>query len=568
MYAIDTEWDPDGNFLCGTIAGEKTYYIERGKPYTGPTYIDDIAFYFVAPRDIKFIEQFCKFREYLDLAVLIKIHKNWSSHDKSMRGQGLKDLVHEHLGIVMKHKAVDFTAKYVTPKLRLHNREDAKCTYKLARYFMAVVDKDDLAMARKMEERNKSWRAISEQTTYYDLEWQNSMIHPEVLVPRLLANGIDFFIIGEKDGKLHIKRKAMQDWLERHSVPVPMEVSNAPYASDGLLRTMHWRVFEELGRRAQDPELREKCNLVHLALRSHTAQTGEARFNSTRLHPQEVVCGQASGRVSHLACPITAGVLFRMAVIPPPGYKTLSLDIKSQEVILAAQFSQDLNLQKACEEDVYSYLASVFNGTPYVKLDKKDSYRQFVKNIVLPWLYGVAAGKLAGAMNCELQAAKILLDRLDRAFPDFWHWKGEILRAGVTRGRIHTLLDNYPLKVPAEGYNPRQVINHVIQGTGCDMLRIWVDTLVEAGYPPFATLHDGVYIYVPKDFESSKLIKISEEAFNKAIPLSGIPSFNSWVVECSEYYGHLMEKGDDYFKLVSNLTGKTVEELKACEPTC
>jgi hypothetical protein len=257
-----------------------------------------------------------------------------------------------------------------------------------------------------------------------------------------------------------------------------------------------------------------------------------------------------------------------MAVIPPPGYKTLSLDIKSQEVILAAQFSQDLNLQKACEEDVYSYLASVFNGTPYVKLDKKDSYRQFVKNIVLPWLYGVAAGKLAGAMNCELQAAKILLDRLDRAFPDFWHWKGEILRAGVTRGRIHTLLDNYPLKVPAEGYNPRQVINHVIQGTGCDMLRIWVDTLVEAGYPPFATLHDGVYIYVPKDFESSKLIKISEEAFNKAIPLSGIPSFNSWVVECSEYYGHLMEKGDDYFKLVSNLTGKTVEELKACEPTC
>lgn len=565
FYAIDTEWDPNGNFLCGSIAGEKEfYYIERGKPHKCPPKLEGTAFYFVAPRDIKFISQFCKFDEYLDLAVLIRIHQNYSSYDKSMRGRGLKELVHDYCNKTMKYKNVNFDTKYVTQELRLHNKEDSRCTYLLAKYFMSQVSDEDLAIARRMEVRNKSWMAINEQCVHYDVEWQNSMIKPEILVPRLEANGIDFFRI--KDGKLHIKRNPFQEWLKKYHIPVPMEVSTASYANEGLLRTMHWKEFEQLGRTALDPEIREKCNLVHLALRAHTAQTGEARFNKKVLHPQEVVCAQASGRVSHLACPITAGVLFRMAVIPPEGYKTLSLDIKSQEVVLAAQFSQDFALQKACEEDVYSYLAAVFTGQPYRKLDKKDSFRNFVKNIVLPWIYGVAAGKLAQTMNCELAYAKLVLDRLDRAFPDFWRWKGEVLRACVTQGRALTLLDRYPLKIEGDDYNPRQVINHTIQGTGCDMLRIWVDTLVEMGYPPFATLHDGVYIYVPKDFDPSILVEASENAFNKAIPLTGIPSFKSWTVECSEYVGHLMEKGDDYWKLVSNLTGKSIEELKACEP--
>jgi len=565
-YAIDTEWDPEGNFLCGSIAGDhEFYYIEKGKPYEGPTHLEGLAFYFVAPRDIKFIQQFCTFDEYLDLAVLIKVHENYSSHDKSMRGRGLKDLVHQHCNIVMKHKNVNFNTMYVTKELRAHNKEDSKCTFKLAKYFMSQVTDEDWEVARRMEKRNASWMAINEQCIHYDLDWQNSMIKPEIMIPRLEANGIDFFVL--EKGKLHIRRKKFQEWLKRYHIPVPSEVSNAPYAESGLLRTMHWQVFEQLSRSALDPEIREKCNLVHLALRAHTAQTGESRFNQKIIHPQEVVCAQASGRVSHLSCPITAGVLFRMAVIPPPGYKTLSLDIKSQEVVLAAHFSQDKALQQACQEDVYSYLAAVFTGEPYRKLDKKDSFRNFVKNIVLPWIYGVAAGKLAETMNCELAYAKMVLDRLDRAFPDFWRWKGEVLRACVTSGRALTLLDRYPLKIEGEEYNPRQVINHTIQGTGCDMLRVWVDALVKAGYPPFATLHDGVYIYVPKDFDETQLVKISEDALNEAIPLQGIDTFNSWTVEVAAYTGHLMEKGDDYWKLVSNLTGKSIEELKACEPS-
>ena len=564
-YAIDTEWDPNGEFLCGSIAGGKEfYYIEKGKSYEGPSHLEGTAFYFVAPRDIKFIGKFCTFDEYLDLAVLIKVHQNISSHDKSMRGRGLKDLVAQYCNYQMKFKNVNFNTMHVTKELRAHNKEDSKCTYKLATYFMSRVSEEDLQVARHMEVRNASWMSINEQCIYYDLEWQNGMIKPEIMVPRLEANGIDFFTISK--GKLHIKRKPFQNWLMRNHIPVPMEVSNAPYAASGLLRTMHWQEFEQLSRTAIDPIIREKCNLVHLALRAHTAQSGEARFNQKIIHPQEVVCAQASGRVSHLGCPITAGVLFRMAVIPPPGYKTLSLDIKSQEVMLAAYFSQDKALQEACTEDVYSYLACIFTGEPYRKLDKKDSFRTFVKNIVLPWLYGVAAGKLAQTMNCELAYAKLVLDRLDRAFPDFWRWKGEVLRACVTSGKALTLLDRYPLKIEGEDYNPRQVVNHTIQGTGCDMLRVWVDALVKAGHPPFATLHDGVYIYVPKGFNETLLVKISEDALNMAIPLSGISSFNSWTVEISAYHGHLMEKGDDYWKLVSNLTGKSIEELKACEP--
>ena len=126
-YAIDAEWNPKGEFLCGSIAGDgEFYYIETGKPYKGPTHLEGLAFYFVAPRDIKFISEFCKFDEYLDLSVLIKVHKNISSHDKSMRGQGLKDLVARHCNYTMKFKNVNFNTYYVTQELRAHNKEDSK----------------------------------------------------------------------------------------------------------------------------------------------------------------------------------------------------------------------------------------------------------------------------------------------------------------------------------------------------------------------------------------------------------------------------------------------------------
>lgn len=567
MYTIDTEWDPDGKFLCGSYYGAPAgckpvmTFIEKGVPYNGPTYIDDVAYYFVAPRDIGLMERFVKFREYRDLSVLIKIHNNISTFDDAAYGFGLKDLVAEYCRtpkgkpVLMKYKQVDFTAMKVSPRLRKHNKEDSKCTWLLADYFLKIVTPEELRVAARMEERNKSWRAIAMQCIHYDVEWQASLIEPANMHKRLEAKGIDFFIL--IDGKLHIKRKKFQDWLHLHKIAVPSAVSKVKYAKDGLLLQMHYGEFAELGRSAREPEVREWCSLIHLALRSHVAQTGDVRFAKNIIHPTEICCAQSSGRVTHIGCPITAGILFRMAVVPPPGMKILSLDIKSQEVVLAALFSEDKALQEACLRDVYSALAAGFNSTEYVKLDKKDPYRTFVKNIVLPWLYGVGDKKLAERMHCEVAYTHMLLDRLDRMFPDFYWWKQEVLAATVTEGIAITAIDKYPLQIVGDDFNPKQVVNHCIQGTGCDMLRIWVDKLVEMGYPPIATLHDGCYVYVSLDFDENILIDASEQVLNERLPLWIKPDGEraSWKVECSTYHGHLMEKGEDYCRLIASLRG-------------
>jgi len=88
-----------------------------------------------------------------------------------------------------------------------------------------------------------------------------------------------------------------------------------------------------------------------------------------------------------------------------------------------------------------------------------------------------------------------------------------------------------------------------------------VKALVDNNLTPFATLHDGCYVYVPKDFDNQKIVDISQRALNEAIPLS----FDTWTVECVEFKGHLVEKGDDYWRLVEALSGQSVSELKAKE---
>lgn len=581
MYAIDTEWNIEtGEFLCGTVYGgtkDTTFFIERGKETKCPRYIDDVAVYYLSPRDITLLEPYVKFREYFNLATLISIRENYSTYrDKHKGGVGLEAEVKRYLGVKMEFKKMAF-GTYVTRLLRQHNIEDTKRTYDLAEFLLRNTPEAEILCTKRMEVLNQPWKKMAEQVIHYDLEWQNGLINPQNLLKTSERLGVDFFKVPEpphkRAGKLCIDRRKFQDFLKREGLPVTTQTSNASYSDGGILWGMHWKEFEQIGRTAREDRVRDLCNFIHTALRCHTAQTGEARFNSKVIRPLEIVCAQSSGRVSHKACPISAGVLFRMAVIPPPGYKTLVLDIKSQEVVLAALFSGDKALQAACKDDVYSAMYSQINGKPYEKLGKTDPRRIQTKEITLPFLYGVGANTLGRTMACELAYAKSLLFQLDRAYPDFYAFKQNVIACGVECHRLYTGLDQYPLKIVnrkvhingvdyEDTYNPRQVVNHTIQGTGADMLRHWVKMLDDMGYLPFATLHDGLYIYVPSDFDSNILVKASQDLFNELLPLW---EGQSWVVEMAEFRGHLFEKGDDYYKLVALLKNSDVEAVKKDE---
>jgi hypothetical protein len=558
MYAIDFEWSPDRKPLFGYMYGGKGTGAEILK--LKDKYVDDLAVYFVSPMDKVFSYPHVRFREYLDLSVALNIHENISTYEKTNPfNRSLERRVRKYLGRDMPHKKINFSEQVnCTAHLRAHCREDARATYDLA-CFLEQMDPDALDRARCLEIRNRPWEDIARQHIVYDLEWQNALIDPPTLHRRLTEKGLDFFVLN--NGKLGIKRNPFQKFLRDHNIPVDTTISPAPYAQDGVLYQMHWKQFENLGRSAFEPETRELCSLIHIALRCHTAQTGESRFNRHELYPLEICCAQSSGRVTHKACPITAGVIFRMGVIPPVGMKTVSLDVKSQEVVLAAHFSEDKGLQTACREDVYSYLWSVLMDTPYIKLEKTDANRKLAKEIVLPWLYGVGHVTLAWRLNVEPAFSRVIMDRLARAFPAFEEWKGAVLREAYTRGHVVTLLDRFPLKVKKDS-NPRQAINHVVQGTSADLLRAWCAALVDAGYPPVATLHDGVYLYVPADLDKQELITLSQAALNTALP-----AFQSWIVEAEEFRGHLMEKGDDYWRVLAALTGKSAEDLKREEVT-
>lgn len=206
------------------------------------------------------------------------------------------------------------------------------------------------------------------------------------------------------------------------------------------------------------------------------------------------------------------GKAIRDIILPPPGFKLLVADYAQIELRILAHFAGQGALWQGFWDDLDAHIATaaaVFGISPE---EVTAQLRQIAKGIAFAILYGAGAQKLADMAGVSLRQATRFMKMHERAFPEIYEYKANILRAA--RGRtpmpyIKTLLGRHrrfpDLRSPVEGLRKRaerQVVNSHIQGSNADITKLAMvrfNTTRLPGMQMILTVHDELAVLCPED---------------------------------------------------------------------
>lgn len=554
LVGIDAEWRPGYDYvlLClyGKVNGKSTQKtIDMQKtPESLDKFKNTDAVYFVSPMDIVAARRVAPCRSYSDIAILCSASHNQSRFKGAKNGTSLHDRVYRHLGYSMQHtlKSADYSRisensydKKFWDKLKTHCMEDAASAYNLAAFLNRTTEIDK----QRFDEWNslsQRWIPILQQGTPMNPRLMDYMKNrPEEFSMKIVTawKSIGCDALYYADG-LHLDLKKMQDYyVSTKDLFNWIETPSAAAWADGRIFKTDRDVWYDFSRNGT-PEQKRVAGIIYSGLLLWYFQQNRFDWSHVVDH-LEVTFGQQSGRASPVHHPLNSGGFFRAAVRPLPGECIVSLDISSQEPRISAWLSQDPELLKATSGDVYSEFARTLNPELPERLKKTDPERARVKPIVLSFCYGGGYRTFAGKLHCTVPYAKYIEKRLNERFFVFKSYCRDVQRWGHLMGFVETKLHKFPLQVD-EYSNPRQIVNHLVQGTAADLLRLIVRDLQDAGFNIFATLFDGVYLRMPiPDAESGKIdeaCKVMERCLETNYPVH-VP----WKVEAQEDHWYLQK---------------------------
>jgi hypothetical protein len=203
--------------------------------------------------------------------------------------------------------------------------------------------------------------------------------------------------------------------------------------------------------------------------------------------------------------PASTGFMFlkpawmRALVLPPKGKAMAGIDFGSQEFLLSALLSNDLEMIEA-----------YMSGDPYLAFGKlrgvipqdgtKATHkieREMCKSSVLGISYAMTKYGLAIKMTadtgkiCTEDEAQEWINEFYNAFPDLAEYKKDI-EDSYEEDKFLKLQCGWYLF--GDNENPRSVGNFLVQGLGSTIMRKAVDIAVEKGVQVVKTLHDAIYI--------------------------------------------------------------------------
>lgn len=216
-----------------------------------------------------------------------------------------------------------------------------------------------------------------------------------------------------------------------------------------------------------------------------------------RVHPSYPQTFTETGRLSSRdpnAQNVDAGKDVRSLFVPSEGNKMVIADYAQLEVRLAAFFAGEESMLRAFwdGEDFHSKTcASIFG-------EETKKTRTLSKNILFASLFG------GGYKNIIKFAAKSGVEISDSEAYEFqqaffatypllrkWHQK----QGDTKTGAVYTELGRRCYVETGEGYSKR--INHVVQGSAADGMKIALIKLARHGKIPVLTVHDEVVLDVP-----------------------------------------------------------------------
>ena len=261
-----------------------------------------------------------------------------------------------------------------------------------------------------------------------------------------------------------------------------------------------------------------------------------------RIHTSYNQTGAITGRIASNSpnlqnIPIRSdvGQQIRRAFVAKPGHLFVAADYSQVELRILAHISQDEALLQAFrqDQDIHRTTAAAVYSIPLEKVSYNQ--RRFAKAVNFGLIYGMGAFRLSRDSELTLaESENYIRDYFDR-FPGIKQYIDETKKKAHVDFYVETLFgrrryfpifknpgSNRQLQLRAE----REAINHPIQGTAADIIKIAMLRLHEAlrDYQAQMILqvHDELLLEVPEtevDIIKPLIVEIMSGAFKLDVPL-------------------------------------------------
>lgn len=259
-----------------------------------------------------------------------------------------------------------------------------------------------------------------------------------------------------------------------------------------------------------------------------------------RVHTNYNQTGAITGRIASNApnlqnIPIRTeiGQQIRRAFVAQPGFVLLSADYSQVELRILAHVCQDVALLEAFrqDQDIHRTTAATVYGIPVDAVTYEQ--RRFAKAVNFGLIYGMGAFRLSRDAGITLAEAENYIKAYFERFPGIQKYLDETKQKARQDGFVETLMgrrryfpvfkssagnSNYQLQLRAE----REAINHPIQGTAADMMKIAMLNLYEAlagkKTRMILQVHDELVLEVP-EAEVTAVLPLTIDIMSHAYPL-------------------------------------------------
>jgi DNA polymerase I len=458
--------------------------------------------------------------------------------DPATKHKGLKELARHRLGIEMTeiksligkgNKQINF-AEVPVEQAAPYGAADADVTLRLVEPLQADISEKGLEKVLELEMPLVAVLSDMEQQGIgVDLPFFRQM--SQELATRLLALEKEIYEIAGEPFNINSTQQLSDVLFKKMGLPTEgLKKTQSGYYStaanvlDELAPLDEWGIVKLL------LEYRELGKLKSTYVDALPELVNE---NDGRLHTSFNQTGAITGRLAssnpnlqNIPIRSDVGQQIRRGFVARPGWQFLACDYSQVELRILAHISQDEALLEAfrADQDIHRTTAAAVYSVPVEEVTYNQ--RRFAKAVNFGLIYGMGAFRLARDSELTLAEAENYIKAYFQRFPGIEKYLEETKHKARSAGYVETLLGRrryFPIfKQQLTGSNrqawlraEREAINHPVQGTAADIVKIAMLRLHEA---------------LKEQYRARMLLQVHDELLLEA-PIEEITAVKPLVVE-------------------------------------
>jgi DNA polymerase-1 len=259
-----------------------------------------------------------------------------------------------------------------------------------------------------------------------------------------------------------------------------------------------------------------------------------------RIHTSYKQTGAVTGRLAssspnlqNIPIRTKVGQQIRRGFVSQPGWYFLAADYSQVELRVLAHVSQDQALLEAfkLDQDIHSTTAAAVYDIDVEEVSYNQ--RRFAKAVNFGLIYGMGPYRLARDSELTLAEAENYIKAYFERFPGISRYLEETRQLARSQGYVETMLGRrryFPIFMTGARVNrqvearaDREAVNHPIQGTAADIIKIAMirlDAKLRDGYRARMLLqvHDELVLEVPEE-EVRAVESLVIDTMSNALPL-------------------------------------------------